>query len=274
MPPKFAPKGRALFTHFHALAAVTVSIRLSYSRGKPCFGPPSRVHSHLPALPRSHRPRLARKAVPKRYSSRSPVSRLSDLRLLYHHKTRLSTPNFAAPCHPPHSLPKKSMRGRGGDFPALFFQRGATRPLCIPPQGEGSPCNPSTRRGSAPLAPPKGSLVLDLLQKGFPKNNTRLRLPLPARLCRATSPTGGGKSRLPLWGSCHGIAVTERGEPGTYPRPQPKIPAGEAQRNFPCPHESSCTSCNLLAATDLPQHPPLAAEVIVGPQGDGPVGGV
>ena len=163
MPPKFAPKGRALFTHFHALAAVTVSIRLSYSRGKPCFGPPSRVHSHLPALPRSHRPRLARKAVPKRYSSRSPVSRLSDLRLLYHHKTRLSTPNFATPCRPPHSLPKKSMRRRGGDFPALFFQRGATRsrlpprsamdgrhwrpsPLCIPPQGEGLTCRFGRRR--------------------------------------------------------------------------------------------------------------------------------
>ena len=71
----------------------------------------------------------------------------------------------------------------------------------------------------------------------------------------------------------------------TYSRPQPKIPAGGAQRNFPCPHESSCTSYNLLgrvslaplhllAATDLPQHPPLAAEVVVGPQGDGPVGGV
>ena len=88
--------------------------------------------------------------------------------------------------------------------------------------------------------PPKGSLVLDLLQKGFPKNNTRLRLPLPARPCRATvspagsvgrwatchrhvaAPIGGGKSRLPLWGSCHGIAVTERGEPGTYSRSQTK----------------------------------------------------
>ena len=57
------------------------------------------------------------------------------------------------------------------------------------------------------------------------------------------------------------------------------------RRDFPCPHESSCTSYNLLgrvslaplhllAATDLPQHPPLAAEVVVGPQGDGPVGGV
>ena len=176
------------------------------------------------------------------------------------------------------------MRGRGGDFPALFFQRGlrglgcrlgrrwtvATgdhRPFVSPRKGKGplatplrggapvsapasvgpGRCPPGTR---TPLEPPKGSLVLDLLQKGFPKNNTRLRLPLPARLCRATvspagsvgrwatchrhvaAPTGGGKSRLPLWGSCHGIAVTERGEPGTYSRPQPKIPERPLWRDF------------------------------------------
>ena len=123
------------------------------------------------------------------------------------------------------------------------------------------PCNPFTRRGSAPLAPPKGSLVLDLLQKGFPKNNTRLRLPLPARLCRATSPTGGGKSRLPLWGSCHGIAVTERGEPGTYSRPQPKIPAGEAQRNFPVPsgHRLKSRSAPQRRDVPCPHEPSLTA---------------
>ena len=165
MPPKFAPKGRALFTHFHALAAVTVSIRLSYSRGKPCFGPPSRVHSHLPALPRSHRPQLARKAVPKRYSSRSPVSRLSDLRLLYHHKTRLSTPNFAAPCHPPHPLFPKSLCAGGEEISPRYSFKGGLRglgcrlgrrwtvatgdhrPFASPHGGEHSPAPPSTRRG-------------------------------------------------------------------------------------------------------------------------------
>ena len=112
-------------------------------------------------------------------------------------------------------LPKSACVGgvRGwAAFPALYSQRGASPPL-YPPQGEGSPCNPSTRRGSAPLAPPKGSLVLDLLQKGFPKNNTRLRLPLPARLCRATSPTGGGKSRLPLWGRWSPVATVHRRSP-------------------------------------------------------------
>ena len=30
-----------------------------------------------------------------------------------------------------------------------------------------------------------------------------------------------------------------------------KIPAGKAQRDFPCPHESSCTSCNLLGQKAL-----------------------
>ena len=30
-----------------------------------------------------------------------------------------------------------------------------------------------------------------------------------------------------------------------------KIPAGAAQRDFPCPHESSCTSCNLLGQKAL-----------------------
>ena len=201
------------------------------------------------------------------------------------------------------------MRGRGGDFPALFFQRGATRsrlpprsamdgrhwrpsPPLYPPTGERShlpvrsalgkrhrrltpPPYPLLRGVNFYLAasfadakldrasrtavrlgscahPPKGSLVLDLLQKGFPKNNTRLRLPLPARLCRATSPTGGGKSRLPLWGSCHGIAVTERGEPGTYPRPQPKIPAGEAQRNFPVPSGHRLKSRSAPQRRDFP----------------------
>ena len=209
-----------MFTHFHALAAVTVSIRLSYSRGKPCFGPPSRVHSHLPALPRSHRPRLARKAVPKRYSSRSPVSRLSDLRLLYHHKTRLSTPNFAAPCHPPHSLPKKSMRGRGGDFLALFFQRGATRPLCIPPQGEGLTCRFGRRRtlstgelrplatplrGGAPPPshPPRARSSLTYCKRGFQK--IILAFAYPFRLGFAGPPPPQGEASL---GSPYGGAVT------------------------------------------------------------------
>ena len=159
MPPKFAPKGRALFTHFHALAAVTVSIRLSYSRGKPCFGPPSRVHSHLPALPRSHRPQLARKAVPKRYSSRSPVSRLSDLRLLYHHKTCLSTPNFAAPYHPPHSLFPKSLCAGGEEIsPRYSFKGGLRAPFVSPRKGKVSPAGSvgaerSPPESCAPLQP-------------------------------------------------------------------------------------------------------------------------
>ncbi len=52
------------------------------------------------------------------------------------------------------------------------FQRGASRPLCIPPQGEGSPCNPSTRRGSAPLAPPVWAyFVLASYKRGFKGGN-------------------------------------------------------------------------------------------------------
>ena len=80
--------------------------------------------------------------------------------------------------------------------------KGGQAPLCIPPQGEGSPCNPSTRRGSAPLAPPKDTLDPALLKKG----KLPLRRPIrrvrwgwgalgrapQARLRRGCSPAGRG----------------------------------------------------------------------------------
>ena len=163
-----------MFTHFHALAAVTVSIRLSYSRGKPCFGPPSRVHSHLPALPRSHRPRLARKAVPKRYSSRSPVSRLSDLRLLYHHKTRLSTPNFAAPCHPPHSLFPKSLCAGGEEISPRYSFKGGLRGLGC---RLGRRWTVATGDHRPPLYPPTGERSHLPVRSALGKRHRRLTPP-------------------------------------------------------------------------------------------------
>ena len=38
---------------------------------------------------------------------------------------------------------------------------------------------------------------------------------------------------------------------GFYCPARPRAPAREAQRDFPCPHESSCTSCNLLGQKAL-----------------------
>ncbi len=132
-----------------------------------------------------------------------------------------------------HTLfPKSPCAGGEEISPRYSFKGGLRAPFVSPRKGKGPLATPLRGGAPPPSPPPKGSLVLDLLQKGFPKNNTRLRLPLPARLCRATSPTGGGKSRLPLWGSCHGIAVTERGEPGTYSRPQPKIPERPSAEGF------------------------------------------
>ena len=48
--------------------------------------------------------------------------------------------------------------------------------------------------------------------------------------------------------------IPERPSAEGFSRPvrsRTKIPAGEAQRDFPCPHESSCTSCNLLGQKAL-----------------------
>ena len=193
-----------MFTHFHALAAVTVSIRLSYSRGKPCFGPPSRVHSHLPALPRSHRPRLARKAVPKRYSSRSPVSRLSDLRLLYHHKTRLSTPNFAAPCHPPHPLFPKSLCAGGEEIsPRYSFKGGLRAPFVSPRKGKGPLATPLRGGAPPPSHPPRARSSLTYCKRGFQK--IILAFAYPFRPGFAVPPPPQGEASL---GSPYGGAVT------------------------------------------------------------------
>ena len=277
-----------MFTHFHALAAVTVSIRLSYSRGSPVLvRPRGSIPISLPC-----RALTARGSLERQFRNGTrPGHRFHVFLICVYYITikPVCQPQILPRLAALHTLSSQKVYAREGRrFPRVILSKGGYAPPLYPPARGRShlpvrsaqnalhrraapPCNPSTRRGSAPLAPPKGSLVLDLLQKGFPKNNTRLRLPLPARLCRATSPTGGGKSRLPLWGSCHGISVTERGEPGTYSRPQPKNPAGEAQRNFPVlsghrlksrsalgggifrssPHESSCTSCNLLGQEPL-----------------------
>ena len=242
-----------MFTHFHALAAVTVSIRLSYSRGKPCFGPPSRVHSHLPALPRSHRPRLARKAVPKRYSSRSPVSRLSDLRLLYHHKTRLSTPNFAAPCHPPHSLFLKSLCAGGEEISPRYSFKGGLRglgcrlgrrwtvatgdhrPFASPHGGEVSPAGSV----GAERSPPESCAPLQPLYEAGLRSRLPPRSVLDGAHWAPGPPSHPPRARSSL-AYCKrgfqkiilafaypfrpGYAVTERGEPGTYSRSQTKNP--------------------------------------------------
>ena len=175
------------------------------------------------------------------------------------------------------------MRGRGGDFPALFFQRGATRPLCIPPQGEGLTCRFGRRRtlstgelrplatplrGGAPPPshPPRARSSLTYCKRGFQKIILAFAYPFrpgfagpppPQGEASLGSPYGGdghqwrpsiaglrsrsGRSWTRPTGAqdpnrqvrrCHGIAVTERGEPGTYSRPQPKIPERPSAEGF------------------------------------------
>src|SRR5699024_873026 len=45
--------------------------------------------------------------------------------------------------------------GGWGDFPALSLQRGAARPLCIPPRGRALPRTPSYEAGLRPPRTPR-----------------------------------------------------------------------------------------------------------------------
>ena len=109
------------------------------------------------------------------------------------------TNKLPSPTHFPYG------RGQGvGRFSLRYFFKGGQAPLCIPPQGEGSPCNPSTRRGSGlgcrlgrswtvptghqdpPRTPRKGVLGPSLLQKGFQRGS----------LVSAAASVGDGRSPL------------------------------------------------------------------------------
>ena len=145
--------------------------------------------------------------------------------------------------------PSRQARRGWAAVPALYFQRGTSPPL-YPPTGESTPPYPLLRGGApvsaaasvgpgrcppgtrTPLAPPKGPLTHGLPQRGSHKQ-------YPPSLTPSAAPgvTEGVSPKIPQGEAQKNFPV----RPGCAS----KIPERPLWRNFPCPHESSFANAQL-----------------------------
>ena len=183
MPPKFAPKGRALFTHFHALAAVTVSIRLSYSRGSPVLvRPRGSIPISLPC-----RALTARGSLERQFRNGTrPGHRFHVFLICVYYITikPVCQPQILPRLAALRTLfPKSPCAGGEEISPRYSFKGGLRAPFVSPRKGKVSPagsvgaersppesCAPLQPLYEAGLRPPrtprKGVLGPGLLQRG------------------------------------------------------------------------------------------------------------
>ena len=167
MPPKFAPKGRALFTHFHALAAVTVSIRLSYSRGSPVLvRPRGSIPISLPC-----RALTARGSLERQFRNGThPGHRFHVFLICVYYITikPVCQPQILPRLATLHTLSSQKVYAwEGRRFPRVILSKGGYAPPLYPPARGRVPLQPLYEAGlRPPRTPRKGVLGPGLLQRG------------------------------------------------------------------------------------------------------------